>query len=88
VRKPQIGIIGGTGGIGRWFADFFQKEGYPVQISGRSTGLDFPALAKRCPVVVVSVPIKMTCRVIEQVGPFMPQESLLMDLTSLKEKPI
>jgi prephenate dehydrogenase len=88
VKRPRVGIIGGTGGIGRWFVDFFRREGYPVEVSGRSTGLDFPALARQCPVVVVSVPIKVTCRIIEQVGPFMPKESLLMDLTSLKEKPI
>lgn len=29
-----IGIIGGTGGMGRWFADFFEKEGHPVLVSG------------------------------------------------------
>jgi prephenate dehydrogenase len=88
VKKPQIGIIGGTGGIGRWFVDFFQKEGYPVQVTGRNTGPDYATLVRQCPVVVVSVPIKVTSRVIEQVGPFMPEASLLMDLTSLKEKPI
>lgn len=88
MRKPRIGIIGGTGGMGRWLADFFQREGYQVQVSGRQTGPAFPALAKQCPVVVVSVPIRETCRVIEQVGPFMPPGSLLMDLTSLKEKPV
>jgi prephenate dehydrogenase len=88
VKKFRIGIIGGTGGIGRWFAHFFQKEGFEVHVSGRSTGLDFPSLARECPVVVVSVPIKATCQVIEQVGPFMPAESLLVDLTSLKEEPV
>ncbi len=28
MKNIQIGIIGGTGGIGKWFAHFFQKEGY------------------------------------------------------------
>lgn len=88
MRRPRIGIIGGTGGMGRWLADFFQREGYPVQVCGRHTGPALPALARQCPVVVVSVPIRVTCRVIEQVGPFMPPGSLLMDLTSLKEKPV
>jgi prephenate dehydrogenase len=88
VKNPRIGIIGGTGGIGRWFACFFRKEGFEVVISGRNTGPDLPTLVRQCPVVVVSVPIKVTCQVIEQVGPFMPKESLLMDLTSLKEEPV
>jgi prephenate dehydrogenase len=88
MKKTQIGIIGGTGGIGKWFAHFFQKEGYVVHVSGRSTGLDFPTLVRKCPVVIVSVPIKATVEVIQKVGPFMPGKSLLMDLTSLKEEPI
>jgi len=88
MKKIRIGIIGGTGGIGRWFGHFFQKEGFEVLISGRSLGPDFQTLARTCPVVVVSVPIKATCRIIEQVGPFMPKDSLLMDLTSLKEEPV
>lgn len=88
MKNPRIGIIGGTGGIGRWFAHFFEKEGFEVHVSGRSSGPDLPTLARRCPVVIVSVPIKVTCLVIEQVGPLLSERSLLMDLTSLKEQPM
>jgi prephenate dehydrogenase len=88
MKNFQIGIIGGTGGIGRWFAHFFQKEGFEVQVTGRKTGPDLPTLARNCPVVIVSVPIEATVEVIEQVGPLMPEKSLLMDFTSLKEEPV
>ena len=88
MKNIQIGIIGGTGGIGKWFAHFFQKAGYIVHVSGRNTGLDFPALVRQCPVIIVSVPIKSTVEVIKQVGPLMPEKSLLMDFTSLKEEPV
>jgi prephenate dehydrogenase len=88
MKKIEIGIIGGTGGMGRWFADFFKEEGYPVSVSGRNTGLDIPTMVERCPVVIVSVPISITCEVIERVGPHMKKESLLMDLTSLKGEPV
>jgi prephenate dehydrogenase len=88
VKKFEIGIIGGTGGIGKWFADFFMKEGYAVHVSGRKTGMDMKQMADQCRVVIVSVPIGATCKVIEQIGPFMTEESLLMDFTSLKEKPV
>jgi prephenate dehydrogenase len=88
MKNIQIGIIGGTGGIGKWFAHFFQKEGYIVHVSGRSTGLGFPALARQCPIIIVSVPIKATVEVIEKVGPLMSEKSLLMDFTSLKEEPV
>jgi prephenate dehydrogenase len=88
VKKMKIGIIGGTGGIGRWFARFFQKEGCEVAVSGRSSGPDLSALAKKCPVVVVGVPIGVTVPVIERLGPLLPETSLLMDLTSLKGEPV
>ncbi len=84
----QIGIIGGTGGIGRWFADFFEKEGYVVHVSGRTAGMRNDEMIRNCPVVIVSVPINATPAVIADVGPRMPEGSLLMDLTSLKAGPV
>jgi len=83
-----IGIIGGTGGMGKWFASFFQQEGYSVQISGRSTGPTPRQMAADCPVVIVSVPIEATEAVIRKIGPCLPRDSVLMDLTSLKEAPV
>ena len=88
MKNIEIGIIGGTGGMGMWFAGFFKEEGYPVLVSGRKTGMDIPTMVERCPVVIVSVPIGITCEVIERVGPHMKKESLLMDLTSLKGEPV
>jgi prephenate dehydrogenase len=88
MKNIKIGIIGGTGGIGKWFAHFFQKEGFEVQVTGRKTGPDLPTLTRQCPIVIVSVPIKVTVEVIERVGPLMPEKSLLMDFTSLKEEPV
>lgn len=88
MNKFAIGIVGGTGGIGKWFADFFAGEGYPVHVTGRSTGMPLPELADRCRVVIVSVPIAATIDAIRRVGPHLPEESLLMDFTSLKEEPV
>jgi prephenate dehydrogenase len=84
----QIGIIGGTGGIGRWFAAFFTGEGYPVHVVGRKKGMSIPELAESCRVVIVAVPIAATLEVIRLVGPQMQKGALLMDLTSLKEEPV
>jgi len=88
MNNIQIGIIGGTRGMGRWFASFFVREGYPVHVSGRSTGMGVRKMADICQVVIVSVPVGVTGEVIEKVGPWMKEESLLMDLTSLKEEPV
>ena len=88
MKNFEIGIIGGTGGIGRWFVDFFEREGYAVHVSGRKTGMNMPAMAEKCDVVIVSVPIGVTCEIIEQVGPHMRRGTLLMDFTSLKAEPV
>ncbi|HET6491249.1 MAG TPA: prephenate dehydrogenase/arogenate dehydrogenase family protein [Syntrophales bacterium] len=83
-----IGIIGGTGGIGNWFAAFLQREGFTVCVSGKGIGLRPAEMAAACPVVIVSVPIGVTRDVIGEVGPHMKKDSLLMDLTSLKAAPV
>ena len=74
--------------MGQWFARFLAREGYPILVSGRKAGPGLSEMAGACPVVVVSVPIGVTCEVIRQVGPLMKEDSLLMDLTSLKVEPV
>jgi prephenate dehydrogenase len=87
-RNIQIGIIGGTGGMGRIFADLFREEGYRVQVAGRTRGGDITLMAAQCQVIIVSVPIGITREIIEQIGPHMKEDALLMDLTSLKTEPV
>jgi prephenate dehydrogenase len=88
MKDISIGIIGGTGGMGRIFADLFRREGYICLVSGRKRGPDITTMAEQCQVIIVSVPIGITAEVIEQVGPLMKKDALLMDLTSLKTEPI
>ncbi|PKN71625.1 MAG: prephenate dehydrogenase/arogenate dehydrogenase family protein [Deltaproteobacteria bacterium HGW-Deltaproteobacteria-12] len=88
MKDAVIGIIGGTGGMGRWFARLLRKEGYKVHVCGRKTRLKISDLAGSCNVIVVAVPIAATAEVIRQVGPLMSADSLLMDLTSLKKEPV
>lgn len=84
----EIGIIGGTGGIGKWFAEFFRGEGYVTHVTGRTTGMGLPELARRCSVIFVSVPIAVTVDVIRDIGPLMGRGDLLADFTSLKAEPL
>jgi prephenate dehydrogenase len=88
MKDIQIGIIGGTGGMGRIFTDLFRQEGYTVHVSGRTQGLDIPTMAATCQVVIVSVPIDITVDIIGEIGPLMREDALLMDLTSLKTEPM
>jgi prephenate dehydrogenase len=88
MKQIRIGVIGGTRGMGRWFAGFLRKQGYAVAVCDEKTKLTPAELADSCDVVVVSVPIGITVGIIQQIGPLLKEESLLMDLTSLKAAPV
>lgn len=84
----RIGIIGGTGGTGKWFADFLSRAGYQVEVSGRREGGDPDRLAGTSTVAIIAVPMNVTEETILRVGPKMQEGALLMDLTSVKEMPV
>jgi prephenate dehydrogenase len=88
MKDAVIGIIGGTGGMGRWFAALLQKEGYTVHVWGRKSDTSINDLVDLCNVIVISVPISVTAETIKQVGPMLSHDKLLMDLTSLKKNPV
>jgi prephenate dehydrogenase len=74
--------------MGRVFARVFERAGYEVVVSGRKTALTSAALAEACDLVIVSVPIRDTVRVIGEIAPLLSKEQLLCDLTSLKVRPV
>jgi prephenate dehydrogenase len=88
MKEIRIGVIGGTRGMGRWFARFLRKQGFAVAVCDETTKLTPAKLSGSCDVVVVSVPIGITVEIIRAIGPLLHQESLLMDLASLKAAPV
>lgn len=83
-----VTIIGGHGRMGRVFSAMFADLGHRVLIVDLDTDLSAADAAAVSDVVVVSVPIDRTEEVIRQVGPALRPESLLTDLTSVKEEPV
>ncbi|MFA6333474.1 MAG: prephenate dehydrogenase/arogenate dehydrogenase family protein [Methanoregula sp.] len=84
----KAGIIGGTGKMGQFFVPVFQRAGYEVLVSGRKTALTNADIAQQCDLVVVSVPIHDTVRVISGIAPLLRPGQVLCDLTSLKVRPV
>lgn len=84
-NNPTIGIIGGTGKMGQWFMKFFQEQNLPVLTAGRKTPLSIKELVIKSDIIIVSVPLSETQRVIKSILPYLRKDSLLTDLTSLKE---
>jgi prephenate dehydrogenase len=84
----KVGIIGGTGRMGGFFAPVFERHGHEVMVSGRTTTVTGRDLARSCDLVIVSVPIRDTVRVIGEVAPLMGGDQVLADFTSVKEGPV
>ena len=88
VEAKTVAIIGGRGGMGRCMADLFSDLGHVVMIADLETDLSPEEAAAVADVVVISVPIAETVAVIQQLGPRVRKDALLMDVTSIKEGPM
>jgi prephenate dehydrogenase len=87
-RIRTIGLIGGTGQMGRWFGPFFEKAGYGVLISGRTTPLTYQQCIEQSDAVIINVPISHTVVLIHKVGHFFRPGQLMVDNTSIKTQPV
>jgi len=85
MKKRIVGIIGGTGSMGRWFERFFSESGHRVLIAGRKTELAYTDLAQKSDVVILSVPLEAAKRIAGEIGPLLNKNKLLIDFCSLKE---
>lgn len=86
--NPTIVIIGAKGRMGRWFSTFFEKKGFQVLALGKETDNIFQKNVSQGDIVLISVPISQTQKVLETVIPFMRPDALICDITSVKELPL
>ncbi|WP_458453550.1 prephenate dehydrogenase [Methanobrevibacter sp.] len=98
--KMNVGIIGGTDGLGKTLIYYF-REDFEVYITGRDhakgkrVAEEFDVnyiesnagIANISDMLVISVPIQHTSSVIREVAPFMKSGSVMVDVTSIKEEP-
>ena len=87
-RQQTVAIIGGKGQMGRCMERLFADLGHAVIIADLDTELTPHDAAAVGDVVVISVPIDATIDVIRELGPCVREESLLMDVTSIKTGPM
>ena len=74
--------------MGTLFRGIFERAGIEVICSGVNTLYSNRYLAAKCDIVIVSVPIHETIRVIEEIAPIMNKNQLLCDFTSIKTPPV
>ena len=96
----KVAIVGGTGKFGQHMARRLEED-HSVSISGSSVekaeriageyGWEHGSnagIVKDADIIIVSVPISITTDVIHEIGPHVPEDALLTDVTSVKQKPV
>lgn len=96
----RIAIVGGTGQFGQHLGENLE-ENNEIVISGKTVeqasevaekqGWSYgesTEIVKDADVVIIAVPISVTVEVIHDVGPNVPEDTLLCDITSVKSKPV
>ncbi|MDO8579194.1 MAG: prephenate dehydrogenase [Dehalococcoidales bacterium] len=97
----KVAIIGGTGKMGWWFANFLKKQGKEVLVIGRNeqklreakeqlgveTSDDLAAV-KGADAVVISVTIDNFESVVKELKPHVQPGQIVLDVTSVKAAPV
>ncbi|URL02887.1 bifunctional chorismate mutase/prephenate dehydrogenase [Avibacterium sp. 20-126] len=84
----KIVIVGGNGKLGGLFGRYLQLSGYQVENLGRNDWDQADEILSGADVVIVSVPIVNTVETIERLAPYLTENMLLTDLTSVKKAPL
>ncbi len=84
----KIVIVGGKGKLGSLFAHYLSLSGYEVSTLDKDDWPCASQLLAKADAVIVAVPINKTVEIIEKLAPFLTENMLLADLTSVKEKPL
>lgn len=83
-----IAIIGGAGQMGQWFERFFADYGLTVLVADLDTPQTPREVAAQADVVIISVPIAKVVEVIRDIAPHLKPDAALMDITSVKQRPL
>ncbi len=87
-KIQKIVIVGGNGKLGDLFARYLRASGYPISILDRNDWDIADRILANADAVIVSVPIANTLDVIERLKPYLTENTLLADLTSVKCAPL
>jgi len=99
MMKKKFLIIGGSGGMGKLFGKYFKQHGFDVTIYARNRerlkeaatemGVNYEfsleRSVKEADIVMVTIPISSTPEIIKKVGPYLKENALIFDITSIKK---
>lgn len=74
--------------MGQKFMKEFVKNGYTVLISDSDSEMTNKEAVQKGDVIILTVPIRETEKVIEEIAPFIKKDALVTDFTSVKIRPL
>ena len=94
----NIAVIGAAGNMGRWFTNYFIKNGHKVKVYDRRRGaakylaeevgaIYAPTLeqcVRGCDVIFLSIPVEITPQILKKIEKSIESGSLLVEIASLK----
>jgi len=100
-EKTRIGIIGGAGKMGRWFARLLVNEGFEVIAGDRNkealltlqeelkivTASNLKVI-EEADIILISVNIDAFEELVKEISPSVRPGQVILDLTSIKETPV
>lgn len=89
--KTDLGsvvIVGGKGQLGGLFHQMLKLSGYQVNILDKDDWQQADSLFSDAGMVLVTVPIAITCELIREKLTKLPKDCILADLTSIKTEPV
>lgn len=87
-KPPRVGVVGGRGRMGAWFASRLAAGGCPVVIADIADGPLRGADLAQCQVILLAVPVAALDSALRAVAPHAPADGLIADLCSLKTAPL
>jgi len=84
----KILIVGGLGNMGRFLTTWLRQSDYEVRVLDRNDWPRVRALTDGIDLCLLAVPIDTTPAIALQIGPHLPPECILADITSLKRGPL
>ncbi|HNQ88802.1 MAG TPA: bifunctional chorismate mutase/prephenate dehydrogenase [Verrucomicrobiota bacterium] len=84
----RVLLVGGRGQMGQYFARWLGEAGYEVRVLDVDDWPEAPSLCAGIDLAIVGVPIRRTPEVIAELGPHLPPQCVLADITSVKSGPL
>lgn len=83
-----ITIIGGNGLMGQLFSNLWQSQNIAIQIIDQDNWSQAKEFISKSDAVIISVPINLTVKIINDVAKHMQDNCILADFTSIKVTPL